>query len=53
MVRSAQYYSLFIFRYINNHLFSLFAGAWDPQPYEPLPVSVPQATDSEGNFMSR
>ncbi|CAB3999937.1 acetolactate synthase, partial [Paramuricea clavata] len=33
--------------YIKNHLFSLFAGAWEPQAVEPLPVSIPRASDKE------
>ena len=36
-----------ISRYIMNHLFGLFAGAWDPQPLEPLPVSIPVHDASE------
>lgn len=33
--------------YIKNHLFGLFAGAWDPQPVKPLSVSVPQPSTNE------
>ncbi|XP_006898365.1 PREDICTED: acetolactate synthase-like protein [Elephantulus edwardii] len=29
--------------YLKNHLANLFAGAWEPQPEGPLPLSIPQA----------
>ena len=36
---------------MENHLFTLFAGAWDPQPVEPLSVSVPQPSTNESKFI--
>lgn len=33
--------------YISNHLYGLFAGAWDPQNKDPLPVDVPLPTQSQ------
>ena len=36
-------------RYISNHLHGLFAGAWEPQPTNPLPVDIPMPTQSQGN----
>uniref|UniRef100_A0A1A8DKD7 2-hydroxyacyl-CoA lyase 2 n=2 Tax=Nothobranchius TaxID=28779 RepID=A0A1A8DKD7_NOTKA len=33
--------------YLNNHLMNLFAGAWETRDVSPLPVHIPQATDSQ------
>ncbi|XP_058958261.2 2-hydroxyacyl-CoA lyase 2-like [Pocillopora verrucosa] len=33
--------------YISNHLHGLFAGAWDPQPKDPLPVDIPMPIKSQ------
>lgn len=33
--------------YISNHLHGLFAGAWDPQPKDPLPVDIPMPIQSQ------
>ena len=35
-------------RYITNHLHGLFAGAWDPQTKDPLPVDIPLPIASQG-----
>lgn len=35
-------------RYISNHLHGLFAGAWDPQTKDPLPVDIPLPISSQG-----
>ncbi|KAJ7372428.1 hypothetical protein OS493_018931 [Desmophyllum pertusum] len=33
--------------YISNHLHGLFAGAWDPQTKDPLPVDIPLPIPSQ------
>ncbi|KAM7451697.1 hypothetical protein ABFA07_000719 [Porites harrisoni] len=33
--------------YISNHLHGLFAGAWDPQTKDPLPVDIPLPNQSQ------
>lgn len=38
---------LLFFRYLNNHLMNLFAGAWEPRDVSPLPVDIPHATDEQ------
>lgn len=40
--------SFFFPRYISNHLHGLFAGAWDPQTKDPLPVDIPLPNQSQG-----
>lgn len=35
-------------RYISNHLHGLFAGAWDLQTKDPLPVDIPLPIPSKG-----
>ena len=39
---------MFLLRYITNHLHGLFAGAWEPQTKDPLPVDVPLPIASQG-----
>ena len=41
-------FSFFFRRYISNHLHGLFAGAWDPQTKDPLPVDIPLPNQSQG-----
>lgn len=39
---------LFCFRYLQNYVDDLFAGAWEKRDTTPLPVSQPKATDAQG-----
>lgn len=43
-----RFVSFFFLRYISNHLHGLFAGAWDPQTKDPLPVDIPLPNQSQG-----
>lgn len=38
-------------RYISNHLYGLFAGAWEPQDKDPLPVDLPLPVKAQGMYM--
>lgn len=41
-------------RYLNNHLMNLFAGAWETRDLSPLPVDIPLATHTQVRcFFSR
>lgn len=42
---------MFSYRYLQNYVDDLFAGAWEKRDVTPLPPSLPMATDAQGNIL--
>lgn len=43
---------IIFFRYLENHLSNLFAGAWETRDVSPLPVDIPQATNDQARLFA-
>lgn len=41
-----------LFRYLNNYVDNIFAGAWDPVEVKPLAVIIPMPTNQQGTTQS-